>query len=102
MPSLIAPMLATAGTAPSGAGWAYEFKYDEVRASAYVRDGHVRLLSRNGNDVSRSYPEIAELGMLLSGRQVVLDGEIVALESWRRCDIRCLQYLTILRPGLRA
>jgi bifunctional non-homologous end joining protein LigD len=65
MPSVIAPMLAAAGAAPRGSRWAYEFKYDGVRAGAYVRDSRVRLLSRNGNYVSRSYPELAELGELL-------------------------------------
>jgi bifunctional non-homologous end joining protein LigD len=29
---LISPMLATLGTVPTGPGWAYEFKWDGVRA----------------------------------------------------------------------
>jgi bifunctional non-homologous end joining protein LigD len=99
MPSVIAPMLAAAGAAPSGSGWAYEFKYDGVRVGAYVRDGRVRLLSRNGNDVSRSYPEIAELGMLLAGRRVVLDGEIVALEAGDRPSFARLQQRIHLSPA---
>jgi bifunctional non-homologous end joining protein LigD len=84
MPELVAPMLAAAGTLPVGGGWAFEFKYDGVRAIAYVDGGHVRLVSRNNNDVSSTYPEMQELAVLLQGRRVILDGEIVALEPGDR------------------
>ena len=33
---LIPPMLASVGRLPAGSGWAYEFKWDGVRAVAYV------------------------------------------------------------------
>jgi bifunctional non-homologous end joining protein LigD len=76
------PMLATAvSTLPSGDGWAYEFKWDGVRALLDVTDRGVRLTSRAGNDVSGGYPEIvaqaAEIG------DALLDGEIVAFEDGR-------------------
>jgi bifunctional non-homologous end joining protein LigD len=105
MPSLIPPMLAAAGTPPPGPDWAYEFKYDGVRSVSYIRDSRVRLLSRNGNDVSASYPELAELGALLTGRRVVLDGEIVALEPGDRPSFARLQqriHLTSPAPSLVA
>jgi bifunctional non-homologous end joining protein LigD len=73
-------MLAALGPLPVGRGWAFEFKYDGVRAVTYVDPGAVRLLSRNNNDVTGSYPELAVLGELLSGRRAILDGEVVALE----------------------
>lgn len=38
---LIRPMLATAGALPSGAGWAYEFKWDGVRAVSYLEHDRV-------------------------------------------------------------
>ncbi len=88
---LIAPMLAVAGPLPTGPGWAFEFKYDGVRAITYAQDGEVRALSRNGNDVTRSYPELAELGPLLGHRRAVLDGEIVALEDGDRPSFARLQ-----------
>jgi bifunctional non-homologous end joining protein LigD len=53
------PMLATAGPLPTGPGWAFEFKYDGVRALTHV-DGELRVLSRNGNDITGTYPELAE------------------------------------------
>jgi bifunctional non-homologous end joining protein LigD len=75
-------MLATAiGTLPSGEGWAYEFKWDGVRALLDVSERGVRLTSRVGNDISGGYPEIvaqaAEVG------DALLDGEIVAFADGR-------------------
>jgi bifunctional non-homologous end joining protein LigD len=76
MTDVIPPMLATPGTLPSGGGWAYEYKWDGVRAVAYVSRSGSRILSRNERDVSASYPDIT-----LGGRRMILDGEIVALDS---------------------
>jgi bifunctional non-homologous end joining protein LigD len=85
MPSLVRPMLAVAGALPDDRGgeWAYEFKWDGVRVVAYVDGGRIRLLSRNDKDVTASYPELRALGAALGPRQVVLDGEIVALRDGR-------------------
>ncbi len=79
-PHLVRPMLATPGPLPVGSGWAFEFKWDGVRAVAYVRGG-LRLLTRNDLDVSGTYPELDVLGDVADG--VVLDGEIVALDRGR-------------------
>src|SRR5439155_24540571 len=46
-PALIRPMLAVTGEPPTGSGWGLEFKWDGVRAVAYVEAGGVRVLSRN-------------------------------------------------------
>ena len=73
-----------AGPLPSGGGWAFEFKYDGVRAITYVDGGNVRVLSRNGNDVTATYPELGALGDLPGDRSAILDGEIVALEAGER------------------
>lgn len=94
---LIPPMLAAAGTVPTGAGWAFEFKYDGVRATTYIAGGQVRALSRNGNDVTASYPELAELATLLDSRRVILDGEVVALEPGDRPSFSRLQQRIHLR-----
>jgi bifunctional non-homologous end joining protein LigD len=88
---LIAPMLATLGDLPTGTGWAYEFKWDGVRAVSYLDAAGVRLFSRNDRDVSGSYPELAELARLLAGRRAVLDGEIVALDATGRPSFAQLQ-----------
>ncbi len=89
--ALIKPMLAAAGLLPTGPSWAFEFKYDGVRALAYVSAGRVRLYSRNGNEVTDTYPEMASLVPLLGGRDAVLDGEIVALENGTRPSFARLQ-----------
>lgn len=74
-------MLATLDAMPGGTGWGFELKWDGVRAVSYVDHGTVRVFSRNDRDVTGTYPELAVLGTLLTGRTVVLDGEIVALDE---------------------
>jgi bifunctional non-homologous end joining protein LigD len=81
LPEPVAPMLATADEPPSGPGWAFEFKWDGVRAVAAAAGDQVRLYSRNGNDITGGYPELAVLSDLVGGRPVLLDGEIVTLDE---------------------
>jgi bifunctional non-homologous end joining protein LigD len=71
-------MMAAAGPLPAGPGWAFEFKYDGVRAVTYLADDAVQIFSRNGNDITGSYPEPGELAGLLGGRSAIVDGEIIA------------------------
>jgi bifunctional non-homologous end joining protein LigD len=69
------PMLATATEIlPQGADWAYEFKWDGVRALCEVTERGVRLYSRAGNEITTAYPELATLAR----GDAVVDGEIVA------------------------
>ena len=68
-------MLATTGPLPVGPGWAYEFKWDGVRALATAHGGRLRLRARSGADITIAYPELAPLGRVLD--DAVLDGEIV-------------------------
>jgi len=73
------PMLATRGsTVPTGERWTHEVKWDGMRVLARVRDGRLRLTSRNENDVTVSFPELAGLGEACGSRDLLLDGEIVA------------------------
>jgi bifunctional non-homologous end joining protein LigD len=75
-------MLATPGERPVSPGWAYEFKWDGVRAIVRVdRDGLVIAQSRNDRDLTASYPELRDLGALAAGRRLTLDGELVALDD---------------------
>lgn len=92
LPAFVRPMLATPGELPArDEGWAYEVKWDGVRAVVFVEDGRVRLMSRRGNDVTASYPELQALAGELPGRPAVLDGEIVALDEDGRPDFGLLQ-----------
>jgi bifunctional non-homologous end joining protein LigD len=101
LPPDLRPMLATAGTLPSDDdAWAYEVKWDGVRALVAVDGGRLRITSRNGNDVTSSYPELRGLGLQLGSRQVLLDGEIVALTAEGRSDFGVLQArMHVARPG---
>src|SRR5690348_4038474 len=73
-------MLATAGSLPRGDGWAFEVKWDGVRALVHVRDGDVHITGRNGRDVTHRYPELQALGAAL-GHDALFDGEIVACDD---------------------
>jgi len=60
-------------------GYVFEIKYDGMRALAYVKNGSVRLISRQGLDIGHRFPKVvAELSGL---PDCVLDGEIVALDK---------------------
>ena len=72
------------------ADWAFEMKWDGVRALATVRDGTVTLRSRNGNDLTAQYPELQELGER-AGVDGVFDGEVVALDDRGRPRFQLLQ-----------
>jgi bifunctional non-homologous end joining protein LigD len=76
-------MLATLGQPPKRfADFAVEAKFDGQRGLAVIERGMVTLLSRNGADITRTFPEItAALPTALGGRDAVLDGEIVALDD---------------------
>ena len=81
----LAPMLASVGDdIPIGEEWTFEPKYDGIRILAFVADGSVSLLSRNGNSKTAQFPEIvAALAGLSRARKkpFVLDGELVALDG---------------------
>ncbi len=92
MPEGVRPMLAALGALPKDdAGWAYEFKWDGIRAIAYVDGGRIKLCSRNGNDLTTSFPELRALGERLGSDRVVLDGEIVAFDESGRPSFQRLQ-----------
>jgi bifunctional non-homologous end joining protein LigD len=91
MPGRIVPMLARAGQLPDDdAGWAYEIKWDGVRAIVYSKPGELRLESRNLNDITPSYPELVRLGRALGSHSAVLDGEIVAFDQTGRPSFEAL------------
>src|SRR5690242_10444426 len=80
-PQPVAPMLAfTRAVRPSGPSWAWELKWDGVRAIATVADGEIELFNRRLQVVTHRYPELVQADAL-AGRKLVLDGEIVATEE---------------------
>ncbi|MFI5958383.1 non-homologous end-joining DNA ligase [Cryptosporangium sp. NPDC051539] len=101
LPELVAPMLATLGTLPADDdGWAYEMKWDGVRLVLYVSGGRVRALTRSNRDVTGTYPELHALAASLGTRQLVLDGEIVAVDDTGRISFGALQpRMHVARPN---
>ena len=81
----ITPMLATVGTdIPRGEGWVFEPKYDGIRVLGFASNNDVALLSRNGLDKTRQFPEIADALRALhvrAKRPFVVDGEVVAMRD---------------------
>jgi bifunctional non-homologous end joining protein LigD len=92
MPERLTPMLACPGRLPSDdARWAFEIKWDGVRAIAYSRPGELRLESRNLNEITDQYPELKRLNRSLSSHTAILDGEIVAFDGGGRPSFEVLQ-----------
>lgn len=75
---------------PTGEGWAYEIKWDGIRALAYI-DGGLKLSARRGSDHTAKYPELADFAEALDGRPAILDGEIVAFDDEGRPRFQLLQ-----------
>ncbi|HEU4658216.1 MAG TPA: DNA ligase D [Capillimicrobium sp.] len=94
MPETLVPMLAKAGHLPPASEadrWAFEIKWDGVRALVFSEPGRIRLLSRNGRDVTGGYPELRPLNRALSHHSAILDGEIVAFDADGRPSFGRLQ-----------
>jgi bifunctional non-homologous end joining protein LigD len=92
LPSKLVPMFARAGSLPvHDSDWAFEIKWDGVRAIAYSEPGELRLESRNLNDITDSYPEIFGVNAALGSHGAVLDGELVALDASGRPSFEALQ-----------
>jgi ATP-dependent DNA ligase len=94
-------MLATLGRPPARfADFAVEAKYDGQRGLPVVHGDAVTPLSRNGADITRTFPEItAALPTAVSQRSVILDGEIVALDDDVSRPILCVRRSPIRREG---
>jgi len=86
------PMMATAGV-PSdlvGSDWQVELKWDGVRAILVADESTVRIFSRNGNDVTKTYPELTDR-RCWPEQPFVADGEIIAVGPSGRPDFGLLQ-----------
>ena len=86
------PMMATSGTTGDlqGSKWQYELKWDGVRAILVADADQVRIFSRNGNDVTRTYPEFTDRACWPE-QPFVADGEIIAVGPGGKPDFGLLQ-----------
>lgn len=79
----MAPMLATHGSVErlTSVVWAFEGKWDGYRLLVIADHGKLELRSRSGRDVTTEFPQLQALAADLADHQVVLDGEVVALDA---------------------
>jgi DNA ligase-1 len=115
----VQPMLAqSAGTVEDALGEhgraALEYKLDGARIQIHKGGGEVRIYSRTLNDVTRSVPDIVSIVERFPARELILDGEVLALQPdgrphpfqvtmrrfGRRRDVSALQQDLPLTPFL--
>jgi len=95
------PMLATSTDhVPVGADWVHEVKWDGVRVLVDSRGATVRMTSRNDNPVTAAWPDLSEPS--LGGRDLLVDGEVIALNGRGLPDFRVLQHRMHVRKASEA
>ncbi|WP_421560650.1 DNA ligase D [Pseudomonas sivasensis] len=91
LPEQFTPQLATlVDRAPDG-DWQYEIKFDGYRMLARIRDGEVRLFTRNGHDWTERLPRQVKALHALKLKDSWLDGEVVSLNPEGLPDFQALQ-----------
>ncbi|MBP2647542.1 MAG: ligase [Gemmatimonadetes bacterium] len=78
-------------------GWLFELKLDGWRVLAERRGTDARLLSRNGNDLSASFPEVLRSLRALPMTNALIDGEVVTLDDKGHPNFQRLQQRARLR-----
>jgi bifunctional non-homologous end joining protein LigD len=71
----------SASEPPTGPGWIHEIKHDGFRILAQRKGRAVRLITRNGNDLSDRFPLAAAAMEALPVRSCVVDGEAIVCDS---------------------
>jgi bifunctional non-homologous end joining protein LigD len=79
------------GEPPGGDEWLHEIKFDGYRIGCLIRSGTATLISRNGNDWTGAFPEIARAGLDLRASDALIDGEVVMLLPDGRSSFQALQ-----------
>lgn len=91
-PAPFRPMLAQPIERPfDDPEWTFEPKLDGVRVLAFVENGRARLYSRNLNEITISFPEVAERLAAQIPKNFVVDGEIVGFDQEGRPGFHNIQ-----------
>jgi bifunctional non-homologous end joining protein LigD len=80
LPSIIPAKLARSLEPFDDPDWLFELKHDGFRSLAYIEDGECRLVSRHRNTY-KTFQTLRDALAALQAKSVILDGEIVALDS---------------------
>jgi bifunctional non-homologous end joining protein LigD len=82
LPAFVEPQLATLVThVPEDSGWLHELKFDGYRLLCRIDRDRVTFLTRNAQDWTARFAELAQAARQLPARQAIIDGEIIALEE---------------------
>jgi bifunctional non-homologous end joining protein LigD len=76
---------------PEGSQWVHEIKFDGYRLLAFLANGDVRLLTRNGNDWTPKFPAISASVAKLKAKTAVVDMEAVVLDSAGKSNFQAMQ-----------
>jgi bifunctional non-homologous end joining protein LigD len=72
-------MVAAAGRkAFDDSDWSFELKYHGFRALLFLDSAGMRFISTRGSNLIKRFPELEQIGAILKGTSLVLDGEIIA------------------------
>ncbi|PCC99865.1 DNA ligase D [Halopseudomonas pelagia] len=91
MPEQLSPQLATLVSTPPAGDWLYEIKFDGYRILTRIREGEVRLFTRNGHDWTDRLPKQAKAIAEMDLADSWLDGEVVVLNDEGLPDFQALQ-----------
>jgi len=95
-PRQLAPMLLQKADALfASPDWTYEPKWDGFRVLAGIRDGHARLVSRNGHSFTNLFGPVSA-ALRCFPVSILLDGEVVVINDKGQPDFEALQ--ARLRP----
>lgn len=76
---------------PKGENWLFEIKYDGYRIVALIENGKVKLITRNGQDYTKKFPNVVQsLEKQFKLLNVILDGEMVVFDQQGRSDFSLL------------
>ena len=76
---------------PAGPGWIHEIKHDGFRIMARREQRPVRLITRNGHDLSHRFPFIGLAVAALPARSCLIDGDVIV------CDDNGLAVFDLIR-----
>jgi bifunctional non-homologous end joining protein LigD len=93
LPRELRPMQASAGkqVPRNEPEWAFEIRWDGLRALAFCEPGHLELVNADGEEVTGRLPEVRGVLEQLHGRPTLLDGVVVAFGADGNPDLKRLE-----------